>query len=98
MDGLEFARIEEVKRLELERDFSKEEVVKVLHEMEGDKAVLLKARLSAKRKAQSPWGFFPLKRSSLSKARFKRAFLSFFIKRKARFFELFVFFLKKVLI
>ena len=38
MDGLEFARIEEVERLELERDFSKEEVVKVLHEMEGDKA------------------------------------------------------------
>ena len=32
--------------------------------------VLLKARLSAKHKAQSPWGFFPLKRSSLSKARF----------------------------
>ena len=39
MDGLEFARIEEVERLELERDFSKEEVVKVLHEMEGDKAL-----------------------------------------------------------
>ena len=38
MDGLEFARIEEVEWLELERDFSKEEVVKVLHEMEGDKA------------------------------------------------------------
>lgn len=38
MDGLEFARIEEAERLELERDFSKEEVVKVLHEMEGDKA------------------------------------------------------------
>ena len=32
MDGLEFARIEEDERLELERDFSKEEVVKVLHE------------------------------------------------------------------
>ena len=52
----------------------------------------LKARLSTKRKAQSPWGFFPLKRSSLSKARSKRAFLSFFIKLKARFFELFVYF------
>ena len=39
MDGLEFARIEEVERLELERDFSKEEVVKVLQEMEGDKAL-----------------------------------------------------------
>ena len=38
MDGLEFARIEEAERLELERDFSKEEVVKVLHKMEGDKA------------------------------------------------------------
>ena len=29
MDGLEFARIEEDERLELERDFSKEEVVNV---------------------------------------------------------------------
>ena len=38
MDGLKFARIEEDEWLELERDFSKEEVVKVLHEMEGDKA------------------------------------------------------------
>ena len=38
MDGLEFARIEEDERLELERDFSKEEVVKVLQDMEGDKA------------------------------------------------------------
>ena len=38
MDGLEFASIEEDERLDLERDFSKEEVVKVLHEMEGDKA------------------------------------------------------------
>ena len=50
----------------------------------------LKARLSAKHKAQSPWGFFPLKRSVLTKARFKRAFLSFFIKCKSLFFELFV--------
>lgn len=38
MDGLEFARIEEDERLVLERDFSKEEVVQVLQEMEGDKA------------------------------------------------------------
>ena len=37
MDGLEFARIEEDAQLELERDFSKEEVVKVLQEMEDDK-------------------------------------------------------------
>ena len=38
MDGLEFASIKEDEQLELERDFSKEEVVKVLQEMEGDKA------------------------------------------------------------
>ena len=38
MDELEFARIEEDERLALERDFSKVEVVKVLQEMEGDKA------------------------------------------------------------
>ena len=38
MDGLEFTSIEKDERLELERDFSKEEVVKVLQEMEGDKA------------------------------------------------------------
>ena len=38
MDGLKFARIEKDEWLELERDFSKEEVVKVLHEMKGDKA------------------------------------------------------------
>ena len=37
-DGLEFSRIEEDERLSLERDFPKEEVVKVLQEMEGDKA------------------------------------------------------------
>ena len=36
MDGLEFTSIGEDERLELERDFSKEEVVKVLQEMEGD--------------------------------------------------------------
>ena len=38
MDGLEFASIEEDERLELESDFSKEEVVNVLFEMEADKA------------------------------------------------------------
>ena len=38
LDGLEFASFEEDKRLDLERDFSKEEVVKVLLEIEGDKA------------------------------------------------------------
>ena len=38
MDGLEFTSIGEAERLGLERDFSKEEVVKVLQEMEGDKA------------------------------------------------------------
>ena len=38
MGGLEFARIEEDELLALERDFSKEEVVMVLQEMEGDKA------------------------------------------------------------
>ena len=38
MDELEFARIEEDERLALEGDFSKVEVVKVLQEMEGDKA------------------------------------------------------------
>ena len=38
IDGLEFASIEEDEWLSLERDFSKEEVVQVLQEMEGDKA------------------------------------------------------------
>ena len=38
MDCLEFTSIEEDERLVLERDFSKEEVVQVLQEMEGDKA------------------------------------------------------------
>ena len=38
MDGLEFSSIEEDERLELERYFSKKEVVKVLQKMEGDKA------------------------------------------------------------
>ena len=36
MDGLEFASIEEDEQLDLERDFYKEEVVKVLQEMEGE--------------------------------------------------------------
>ena len=38
-DGLGFARIEEDERLALERDFSKEKVVQVLQEMEGDKTL-----------------------------------------------------------
>ena len=38
MDGLEFTSIGEDKRLELERNFSKEEVVNVLQDIEGDKA------------------------------------------------------------
>ena len=38
MDGLQFANIEEDERLSLERDFSKEEVIQVLQEMDGDKA------------------------------------------------------------
>ena len=52
------------------------------------RTVLLKARLSVKRRAHSPWGFFPLKWNSLTKTRFKRAFLSF----------LYFFFFKKILI
>ena len=47
MDELEFARIEEAEWLELERDFSKEEVVKVLYEMEGDKALGLNGFIMA---------------------------------------------------
>ena len=38
MDGLDFSCIEEEERLSLERTFSKEEVIQVLKEMEGDKA------------------------------------------------------------
>ena len=38
MDGLDFACIEEEERLSLEKEFSKEEVIQVLREMEGDKA------------------------------------------------------------
>ena len=39
MDGLEFACIEEEERLSLEKEFSKEEVIQVLREMESDKAL-----------------------------------------------------------
>ena len=38
MDGLDFACIEEEERLSLEKEFSKEEVIQVLREMDGDKA------------------------------------------------------------
>ena len=38
MDGLDFACIEEEERLSLEKEFSKEEVIQVLREMESDKA------------------------------------------------------------
>ena len=38
MDGLDFACIEEEERLSLEKEFTKEEVIQVLREMEGDKA------------------------------------------------------------
>ena len=38
MDGLHFACIEEDERLSFEKEFTKEEVILVLREMEGDKA------------------------------------------------------------
>ena len=38
MDGLDFACIGEEERLTLEKEFTKEEVIQVLKEMEGDKA------------------------------------------------------------
>ena len=38
MDSLEFACVDEEEQIALEREFSKEEVVQVLQEMEGDKA------------------------------------------------------------
>ena len=38
MDGLDFACIEEEERQSLEKEFTKEEVIQVLREMEGDKA------------------------------------------------------------
>ena len=38
MDGLDFACIEEDERLSLEKEFTKEEVIQVLREMEDDKA------------------------------------------------------------
>ena len=49
LDGLDFACIEEEERLSLEKEFSKEEVIQVLREMEGDKAP---------GPAVSPWLFF----------------------------------------
>ena len=52
MDGLDFSCIEEEERLSLERTFSKEEVIQVLKEMEGDKGI----------NTQFGWfhyGFFP---------------------------------------
>ena len=39
MDGLDFACIVEEERLTLEKEFTKEEVIQVLREMEGDKAL-----------------------------------------------------------
>ena len=39
MDGLDFSCIEEEERLSLERTLSKEEVIQVLKEMEGDKGI-----------------------------------------------------------
>ena len=39
MEGLDFACIEEEERQFLEKKFSKEEVIQVLREMEGDKAL-----------------------------------------------------------
>ena len=39
MDGLDFACIVEEERLTLEKEFTKEEVIQVLMEMEGDKAL-----------------------------------------------------------
>ena len=39
MDGLDFACIEEDERLSLEEAFMKEEVIQVLREIEGDKAL-----------------------------------------------------------
>ena len=39
MDGLDFAYIEEEERQSLDKEFTKEEVIEVLREMEGDKAL-----------------------------------------------------------
>ena len=39
MDGLDFACIREEERVSLEKEFSKEEVIQVLREREGDKAI-----------------------------------------------------------
>jgi len=41
MEGLYFACIEEEERQSLERELTKEEVIQVLREMEGDKALLM---------------------------------------------------------
>ena len=41
MNGLDFSCVEEEERLSLERAFSKEEVIHVLKEMEGNKALSL---------------------------------------------------------
>ena len=41
MDGLDFACIEEDERVSLEKEFTKEEVIQVLREMEGDKPLIL---------------------------------------------------------
>ena len=41
-------------------------------------SVLLKVRLSAKCRVQSPWDFFPLKRSAFTKARFFELCVFFF--------------------
>ena len=67
------------------QNFTKSEwrTAKRYHQISVVKSVL-------KRKAQSPWGFFPLKRSALTKAHFKRTFLSLLLSAKCAFFELFV--------
>ena len=47
------------------------------HNISSFSPVLLKACLSAKSKAHKPWGSLPLKQGTLTKARLRRAFLSF---------------------
>ena len=39
VDGLEFTCLDEIERLSLEREFDKEEILVVLKEAEGDKAL-----------------------------------------------------------
>ena len=58
-------------------------------------SVLLKARLSLKLEAPRLQRFLPQKLSSFKEARFRRAFLRFFKKLKARFLELFYIFQKR---